>query len=114
MRFGHIQQWVQVENPVPREKIRLLGESGPYHFRRESRGRAGIAGPDVDQRGAEHVEHRKEDAVDRILFVLFEEEIVNMSQSELGRITGIDGTALGSHPEHLLGCKVRKNQVARR
>ena len=110
--LGKIEQRIQIEDPVFRKDVRFLGKGRLHDFRRQGRGRTGVAGPDVDQRRAQDVEHREENAVERFSLVLFEDQVVDVRQRQLGGITGIDRAALGPDPEHFLGGEIGIDDVS--
>src|ERR1700730_1348834 len=72
------------------EYIIFLGESSLYRLRRRGYGRAGIGTNNFDQRRSQHVIHGEEDDVQRLLAVLFLDQVIDMRNPDFRRKAGID------------------------
>src|SRR6202041_2773473 len=96
--IGKVQHWVQILDVVLAEGIVLFGECRLYRFRRRGYRWTGISADDLDQRRSEDVVHWEEDYIQRLLAMLFLDQIVNVRNADLGREAGVDSAAAPAPP----------------
>jgi hypothetical protein len=93
LAVGEVQDRIDVLDIVLGENVVLFRESCFHGFRRGGDGGAGVAAREFYQGRVENVVHREKDNVERLLAVLFLDQVVDMRNADLGWEAGIDGTA---------------------
>ena len=78
------------------EDVVFLGERGLHRLRRRRHRRAGVRAGQLHQRRVQHVVHREEDRVERLLAVLHLDQVVDVRDADLRREARIDGAAAGA------------------
>ena len=78
------------------ENVVFFRERGLHGFRSGGDGGAGVGAGELDQRGMQHVVHREENGVERLLAVLHLNQVVDVRDADLRREAGIDGAAIGA------------------
>ena len=85
--------------------VPLTANGAPDHTLRERRlhhlwsrrhGRAGVRTGQIDQRRMQHVVHGEPDGVERLLAVLYGQQVVDVRDADLGGIARIDGPTAGT------------------
>ena len=98
MRSAKFEHWIDVLHVVLGEDIVFLGECGLDGFRRCGHGWTGIGADNLHQRRGQHVVHREEDDVQRLLAMLLLDQVVDVRNTDFRREAGVDGAAAGAGP----------------
>jgi hypothetical protein len=88
-----VQDRVEVSNPVFGKDIAFFRERRLHYFRSSRHGGTGIRARKIHQMRMKDVVHRERNRVQWFLVVLGGEQIVDVSDADLGGIAGIDRAA---------------------
>ena len=113
LAIGKVQDRIDVLHVVLGKDVVFLGKGGLHRFRRRGHGRTRIRRHDLHQRRGQHVVHREEDDVQRLLAMLLLDQVVDVRNADLRREAGIDGAAARARPVEIGTGVVGINDVFR-
>ena len=109
---GQVEQRAHVPDALLGEHVAFLREGRLHGLRRHRDGRARVRRLALTTRRRHDVEHREEDAVERLLRVLRVEQVVDVRDAELRREARIDRAPLRARPCTALSVgEVREHDV---